>query len=103
MITWNHAFQARYPNLIILVELDHVQCVSRATCERAFSVQNLIQTKFRNMLGNKNLKAMLWIALEGPNEGVDDIISDIVPLWKNDNNYRFLYASPSSYLNIRIH
>jgi hypothetical protein len=27
--------------------------------------------------------------LEGPNEGVDDIINDIVPLWKNDNKYHF--------------
>jgi hypothetical protein len=32
------------------------------------------------MLGNKNLEAMLQIALEGPKEGVDDIISDVVPL-----------------------
>ena len=42
---------------------------------------------------------MLQIALEGPNEGVDDMISDIVPLWKNDSLYRCLYANPSSYLN----
>jgi hypothetical protein len=58
MITWNHALQARYPNLI-LVELAHVQCVSRATFEHAFSKQNLIKTKFGIMLGNKNIKAML--------------------------------------------
>jgi hypothetical protein len=32
-------------------------------------------------------------------EGVDDIISDVVPLWKNVSNYQFLYANPSSYLN----
>ena len=38
MITWNHALQAWYPNLLILAELAHVQCVSTATCERAFSV-----------------------------------------------------------------
>ena len=42
---------------------------------------------------------MLRIALEGSDEGVDDIISDDVPLWKNDNKYRILYANPSSYLN----
>ena len=59
MITWNHAWQARYPNLLILVELAHVQCVPKATCERAFNVQILIKTKVRNMLGNKNLEAML--------------------------------------------
>jgi hypothetical protein len=32
-------------------------------------------------------------------EGVDDIISDVVLLWKNVSNYQFLYANPSSYLN----
>ena len=59
MITHNHALQARYPNLLVLEGLAHVQCVSRGTCERAFSVQNLIKSKVRNMLGNKNLDAML--------------------------------------------
>ena len=44
----------------------HVQCLSRATCEQAFSKQNLIKTKVGSMLGNKNLEAMLRIALEGP-------------------------------------
>ena len=68
-------------------------------CERAFSVHNLIKTKVRHRFCGKNLEAMLRIALEGPNEGVDDIISDVVPLWKNDSNYCFLYANPSSYLN----
>jgi hypothetical protein len=41
----------------------------------------------------------MQIALEGPNEGVDDIINDVVPLWKNGNIYHFLYSNPSSYLN----
>ena len=68
------------------------------TCERAYSVQNLIKTRVRNRLGNKNLKGMLRIALEGSNEGIDNIISDDVPLWKNDSEYCFLYANPSSYL-----
>jgi hypothetical protein len=98
MITWNHALQARYPNLLILAELAHVQCVSTATCERAFSVLKLIKTKVRNKLGSKNLDAMLRIALERPDEEVDDIIGDALPLWK-DSKYRFLYANPSSYLN----
>jgi hypothetical protein len=55
------------------------------TCERAFSVQNLIKTKVRNRLGIKNLDAMLRIALEGPDEEVDDIIGDAIPLWKKDS------------------
>ena len=47
MITWNHALQARYPNLIILTDLAHVQYVSIATYERVFSVQNVIKTKVK--------------------------------------------------------
>jgi hypothetical protein len=43
MITWNHALQAQYPNLLILVELAYVQCVSTMTCERAFSVHKFDQ------------------------------------------------------------
>jgi hypothetical protein len=46
-----------------------VQCVSTMTCERAFSVQNLIKTIVRNRLGSKNLEAMLQIALEGQMRG----------------------------------
>jgi hypothetical protein len=76
-----------------------VQCVSTTTCDRAFSVHNLIKTKVRNRLGSKNLDAMLWIALEGPDEEVDDIIGDAIPLWKKDSKYLFLYVNPSSYLN----
>jgi hypothetical protein len=77
LITWNHALQARYPNLLILAKLAHVQCVSTMICERAFNVHNLIKTKVRNKLGNKNLDAMLRIALEGPDEEVDDIIGGV--------------------------
>jgi hypothetical protein len=50
-------------------------------------------------LGTKNLEAMLRIALEGLDEGVDDIMNDVLPLGKNDSRFRFLYADPSSYLN----
>jgi hypothetical protein len=99
MITWNHALQALYPNLLILAELAHVQSVSTATCECAFSVQKLIKTKVRNRLGSKNLDAMLRIALEGPDEEVDDIIGDAIPLWKKESKYRFLHAYSFSYLN----
>jgi hypothetical protein len=42
---------------------------------------------------------MLRIALKGPNEEVDDMIGDAIPLWKKDKYVPFLYANPSSYLN----
>jgi hypothetical protein len=63
-------------------------------CELAFNVQNLIKTKVRNRSDNKNMEALLQIALEGPNKGVDDIINDIVPLWKNDSLYCFCMLIP---------
>ena len=63
-------------------------------------MRNLIKTKVKkNRLDSKNLDAMLWIAFEGSNEGVNDIIGDTIPLSKKDSVYRFLYANPSSYLN----
>jgi hypothetical protein len=58
--------------------------MSTMTCEHVFSVQTLIRTKGRNKLGSNNLKEMLRIALELPDEGVD-IINDVVTLWKTDN------------------
>ena len=57
--------------------------------ERAFNVRNLIKTKVRIELGNKNLDAMLQIVLEGPNEGIDDVTGDAIPFWKKDNKYGF--------------
>lgn len=51
-----------------------------------------MKTKGRTRLGSKNLEAMLQIVLEGPDEGVDDILGDDVPLWKNDIYISFLYA-----------
>ena len=72
-----------------------MQCVSTTTCERALSVHKLINLlKVRTMLGSKNLEAMLLIALEGPEEGVDDIISDVVSLWKNDSKNWFFMLIP---------
>ena len=99
MISWNDSLQSRYPNLLVLARLASVQCVSTATCERAFSIQNLIKTRVRNRLGSKNLEAMLRIALEGPDDDAHDIICDAILLWKNDTKYRFLYSNPETHLN----
>ena len=36
----------------------------------------------RNMLGSKNLEAMFRIALEGPNDNLDNIIEEVIPVEK---------------------
>ena len=99
MITWNEALHTHYPNLLVLARLALVQCVSTTTCERAFSIQNLIKTRVRNRLGSKNLEAMLRVALEGPEDDANAIICDAILLWKNDTKYRFLYSNPETHLN----
>jgi hypothetical protein len=50
IITWNPSLQGKYANLLILVEIARVQYVSIDACERAFSAQNYIESKFRNRL-----------------------------------------------------
>jgi hypothetical protein len=80
MITWKYSLQTRYPNLFVLANLARVQCVSTSTCKMAFSVQNFIKTRVRNIFGSKNLEAMLRIALEGPDENFDNIIKETIPL-----------------------
>ena len=42
---------------------------------------------------------MLRIALEGPNENFDNIIEEVIPLWKTRIKYWFLYANPSHYVS----
>ena len=37
--------------------------------------------------------------LEGPDEEVNDIIGDAIPLWNKDSKYRILYGNPYFYLN----
>ena len=53
----------------------------------------------RNKLGSKNLEAMLRNALEGPDENFDNIIKEVIPLWKTRTKYWFLYVNPSNYVS----
>ena len=50
MITWNHTLKAKYENFLVLAEIARVQCISTASWEKAFSVQNCIKTKQRNKM-----------------------------------------------------
>lgn len=80
MISWNSSLQVKYSNLLILAEIASVQCVSTASCERAFSVQNCIKSKFRNRLKTQHLECVMRIALEGPQEGCDSLLLDAIGL-----------------------
>ena len=66
MITLNEPLQKSYTNLLQLAEIARCQCISTTTCERAFSIQNVIKTRHRNHLNIKHLESIMRLALEGP-------------------------------------
>ena len=83
MITWNGPLQKSYANLLQLAEIARCQCSSTATCERAFSVQNVINTRHRNHLYTKHLESIMRLALEGPKENFDHMLVEAIELWRN--------------------
>jgi hypothetical protein len=83
-ISWSPTLKVKYSNLLILVEIAKCQCVSTATCERLFSVQNTIKQKLRNRMSTSNLESMMRVAIEGPNNDFDDILTSALNLRKDD-------------------
>jgi hypothetical protein len=72
--------------------------VSTATCERANFVQNTIKQKLRNQMSKSNLESMMRVAIEGPCNDIDDILTSALDLWKDDVKFRCLYSNPKRYL-----
>ena len=99
MVSWNHTLQLKYANLRVLADIARVQCVSTAQCERAFSIQNCIKTKFRNNLQTKNLESVIRVAMEGMRVDRDSILVEAIALWKNSRKFRFLFSHPEKYLS----
>jgi hypothetical protein len=98
MITWNYTLKVKYKNLLVVTEIARVQCISTASCERAFSVQNCITTKQRNKMLTKNLESVLRVALVGPIKDYHEIIDEAIELWKNNTKFKYLFSHPERYL-----
>ncbi len=73
MVIWNSSFQHKYDNLLVLVKIAWVQCVSITTCEKAFIIQNWIKSKLQ-----KNFKNVFHIGLKGPTKGFEPILMKII-------------------------
>jgi len=82
----------------LLAEIARCQCVSTTTCEKAFSIQNAIKTKYTNRLGTKHLHVVLRVALEGPQDDYDYILVEAMELWRNSAKWRYLYLHLEKYL-----
>ena len=83
MITWNFALQVKYANILILANIARCECLSTATCERVFLVQNVIKTKLRNRLNTRQLKNVLRVAIEGQSNDFHHILVATIELWRN--------------------
>ena len=99
MITWNETLQKSYANLLQLSEIIRCQCVSTTTCERAFSIQNVIKTRHRNHLNTKHLESIMRLALEGPKNNFDHMLVEAIELWRNSAKWRYLYSNLEKYLS----
>jgi len=102
IVSWNHALQLKYTNLRVLAEIARVQCVSTVQCERAFSIQNCIKTKFRNKLQTKNLESIIRVAIEGMCADRECILIEAISLWKNSRKFRWLFSHPEKYLSAHL-
>ena len=80
MVAWNEPLQVKYTNILLLGEIARCQCVSIATCERAFSTQNVIKIKHKNRLGTKHLDDVLRVTFEGPQVENDYILVEAMEL-----------------------
>ena len=99
MIIWNEPLQKSYANLLHLFEIARCQCISTTTCERAFSIQNVIKIRHRNHLNTKHLESIIKLGLEGPKENFDDILVEAIELGRNLAKWRYLYSNPKKYLS----
>ena len=42
---------------------------------------------------------MMHVAIEGPDNDVDDILTSALDLWKDDAKFRCFYSNPERYLS----
>ena len=98
MVSWNATLQLKYSNFLIVANIARVQYVSTTQCERAFSVQNCINTKFHNQLQTKNLEFVMRLALESPVGDATHALMEVATLWTNSSKFRFLFSNPQKYL-----
>jgi hypothetical protein len=52
----------------------------------------------RNRMSTSNLESMMRVAIEGPDNDFDDILTSL-DLWKDDAKFRYLYNNPERYLS----
>ena len=59
---------------------------------------NLLRKVLRNRMSTSNLESMMRVAIEGPDNDFDDILTSALDLWKDAAKFRYLYSNPERYL-----
>jgi hypothetical protein len=52
-----------------------------------------------NQSRSPKLESMMLVAIEGPNNDFDDILTSALDLWKDDAKFRYLYSNSERYLS----
>ena len=89
---WNliaKCHKSQFPNLLLLASLALTSAVHTAGCERGFSVQNKILTKFRNRLTVNKQGKLMRVKLCPFKR--NDFVEKALSVWKNIKDRR-LYA-----------
>ena len=92
-------FTMIWNNILVLVDIARCQCVSTDTCKRAFSVHNVIKTKFRNRYNPKYLDSVLNVAIEGICTDFNRILVVAIELWQILSKWGYLYSRLEKYLS----
>ena len=50
-------------------------------------------------MSTSNLESMMRVAIEGPYNDFEDILTSALDLWKDDAKFRYLYNNPKRYLS----
>ena len=45
-------------------------------------------------MSTSNSESMMCVAIEGPDNGFDDILTSALDLWKDAAKFRYLYSNP---------
>ena len=56
--------------------------------------QSSAQCTLRLWMSTSNLESMMRVAIEGPYNDFDDILTSALDLWKDAAKFRYLYSNP---------
>ena len=78
----NEVMKTLFPNLSKLASISLSIPVTTASVERSFSQMNLIKTRLRSSLSDRNLSNLMKITIESPAELMDSHLEEVVDIWK---------------------